>query len=322
MSKFSLSVYLNAYSDNCPSNNPSQNNFKWARDINSIIVNNPTNQANTVAPGETRSFFSGLRTLLQDGTTQYSIALAPLQTSVYALSWVGGAAPNFRTARNTGASSTTQVTAVVNGPIVTFTSTGGTPFNFAGSQVGDYVSIGSLFNVLNQGTFQIIGLTSTSFTVSIPTGVNEGPITLGSGFATQIQVFSAAGVQVGDTLVISGGFSLATQGSYIVTAVYANSIWFSSTSLLPIQGPITTQAITIYSNAKTLVYVESDQALHVILNNVDIGVIQPFVSPNAAQPSFPPTIVPGVFMLKSTIWSLSVTNNGINTANVYFAAIE
>lgn len=566
MSKFSLSVYLNAYSDAFPSNNPGMNNFKWNRDLNSIFVNNPTNLAAQVVPGKTLSLFSGMRTLLQDTTTQYSIGLAPLQTSIYALTWVGGTAPNFRTPRVTGADATTQVNVAVNGPIVTFTSspgtkasftglipgmilsvtltannvgsagnsivlagdgtssintlisnwntanpsnqvtltsgngtqvpdagtyasytgtplgastpvvitanvlgtngntvlltgngtstisalisawntanmsnqvtltsgdgtqipaggiaasytgeptgltspitltamntgtvgnsaaligdgtssidtlianfninnpsnmisltaglggqipvfgqvmnliggvnpavitlsgafdadivlTGGstaTPFNLisGGVVVGDNVIIGSNFNPLNQGTFQVIAVTSTSFTVENLTGVNEGPIVLGSGFASQISIFGSAGVQVGDTLVISGGFSAAIQGSYEITAVSAESVQFSSTSLLPSQGPVTTEAITIYSNAKTLVYIESDSILDVILNGVDIGQIEPFMISNAALPSLPQQAVPGIFMLKSTVWSLSVTNNGLNTANIYFAAVE
>jgi hypothetical protein len=566
MPKLSLSVYLNAYSDRHPSNAPDRNNFKWNRDINSCLVNNPTNQANAVAPGETLPIFSGMRTLLQDGTTQYSLALAPFQTSIYALSWVGGTAPNFRTPRTTGADATTQVNVSVNGPTVTFTSGLGTYASFTGQLpgmispvtitansigtvgnavvltgdgtstiatlianwntanpsnqvtltlgngaqipsagipaqytgtilgtatpvtitannngsagnsvllvgdgassisalisawnianpsnqitlsagdgtqiplggafafftgtpagcativtitadavgtngnnveligdgvssiaalianwnianpsnpvsltsgnggqvplsgtlidlatginpamvalaggvssslqlaggasatafnlltggvvVGDQVTIASNFNQLNQGTFQIIGVTANSFTVEIPTGTNEGPILLGSGFATQVAIFSSGGVQVGDTLVISGGFSLASQASYQVTAVFAESVQFSSTNVLPQEGPVMTEAIAIYSSAKTLVYIEADGPLNVILNGVDIGQIEPFVIPNAAQPSLPPEIVPGIFMLKSTIYSLSVQNNGLNVVNTYFAAVE
>lgn len=322
MSKLSLSVYLNAYSDAQPSNNPGMSNFKWNRDLNSIFVNNPTNLAASIAPGETRNLFSGLRTLTQDNTTEYSIDLKPLSTNTYVLSWATGAMPRFRLPRSTEADTTTQVTVVVNGPVVTFTSTGGTMFDLiAGSCiVGDYVSIAGPFNPLNQGTFKIIALTTTSFTVEILTGTNEGPITLVA--ISDIQIFGAAGVQVDDTLVISGGFSPATQGSYDVTAVYANSLEFFSSSLLPIESSILTEAITIYSDAKSLIYLESDSNLHVILNGMDIGQIEPFVIASASQPSFPAKIVPGIFMLKSTVWSLSVTNNGINSANMYFAAVE
>lgn len=567
MSKFSLSVYLNAYSDIFPSNAPGQNSFKWNRDLVSAFASNPISDGPlSVAPGETLNFFNGSRTLLQDNTTEYDLALAPLETSVYELSWASGTKPNFRTPRTTGADATTQVNVTVNGPVVTFTSSPGqyakfvgmipgmtssvtitanvlgtagnsvalvgdgsstisalisawntgnpgnavtltlgngaqipnaptfatfnglvnglsssvlltantagtignsislvgdgtsdistlitawnvanpsnqvtltsgtgtqipsagaaasytgtpvgvatpvtitsdsvgsqgnsvelladgissintlianwnisnpsntidlisgnglqiptfgdaiplsggsdagiidlggglaneidlsggatsTPFNLTGGGVvvGDYVAIGSNFNVLNQGTFQIIAVTATSFAVEIITGTNEGPIALGSSFATQIQIFSAAGVQVGDTLVISGGFSKASWGSYEITDVTAQSVEFSSSSALPQESSILTEAITIYSNAKSFVYIESDSVLDVILNTVDIGQIEPFLINNAALPSLPQKAVPGIFMLKSTIYSLSVTNNGLNTATVFFAAVE
>ena len=566
MSKFSLSVYLNAYSDAFPSNQPGQNNFKWNRDLNSVLVNNPTQIAAQVAPGETLSLFSGMRTLAQDVTTQYSLALAPNQTSIYALTAVAGTLPNFRTPRTTGADATTQVNVSVNGPLVTFTSspglyaqftgqlpgmtssvtitantlgtvgnavdivadgtssisalisawntanpgnqvtltsgvgaqipnaptfasfnglvdglgspvtvtantagtsgnsislvgdgtssvstlitawntanpgnqatltsgdgtqipsagvaasytgtptgcativtitattvgsagnsielladgtsslntlianwnianpsntislasgnglqipsfgatvtlTGGsdagvidlagglanafqlaggvtsTPFNLivGGVVVGDQVTIGNVFNPLNQGTFTVIAVTATSFSVEIISGTNEGPIALGASFASQVSICSAAGVQIGDTLVISGGFTAPILSSYEITAVSAESVQFSSTSLLPAEGPITTEAITIYSNAKSLVYIESDSTLDVILNTVDIGQIEPFMISNANLPSLPLTAIPGIFMLKSTIYSLAVTNNGINPANITFLAVE
>lgn len=569
MSKLSLSVYLNAYNDRNPSNNPGQNSFKWNRALNSVIVDNPDSLGPvSIAPGENRPLFSGMRTLLQDGTTQYSISLKPFSTTTYVLSAVGGTLPNFRTPRTTGADATTKINTSVNGPLETFTSitgtfasftgrlpgmlsnvtitanvvgaggnavvltgdgatsvnglisawnianpgntitltagngtqipnagffasftgtiagtstgvtitadnvgnignsveligdgvtsitglisawnianpsntitlatgdgtqipqgsasafytgvgsppsigfftpvtitaqtpgaagnaveligdgassvntlianwnianpsnmimltagnggqipdfgslftlaggidaakvdlTGGlsanmqfsggvnsTPLNIVGAQVGDYVTIGDQFSTDNQGTFKLIAFNATSFTIENPNAVIEGPITLGSGFASQIQIYSSTAVQVDDVLVISGGFSLATQGSYKISAVYANSVEFTSINPLPIEGPITTQAITIYSNAKTLIYIESDSTLSVIVNGVVVGNLEPFVVANAAQPSFPPTVVPGMFLLKSTVWSLAVQNNGLNSANVFFAAVE
>lgn len=321
MSKLSLSVYLNAYSDPTSSNAPGLNNFKWSRDLNSLPVSNPSSIPFTVAPGETKSIFSGVRSLAQDGTTQYSLALKPLTSNTYTLSAVAGTLPNFRTPRSTGADATTQVTAVTNGPIVTFTSTAGTNFNLSAVQVGDSVFLGNLFNQQNQGAWQIIAKTATSFTVENPMAVNEGPITLGSGFAAQVQIYSAAGVQVGDTLVISAGFSLASQGSYKVTAVYANSLEFYSTDVLPQESSILAQ-VAIYSNAKSFIYIEADSSLNVIVNGVNIGNILPFVVNSASLPSALQSVVPGVFMLNSTVYSLSVVNNGLNPSNAFFASVE
>lgn len=566
MTKFNFSIYLNAYEDRHPSNNPSLNNFKWNRDLNSLDVNNATNQSVVVAPGGLIPLFSGVRTLAQDLTTQYSLSLKPLTTNTYVLSWTGGTAPNFRTPRVFGADATSQLTSSVNGSVETFTSGPGTfaqfvgqitgmpspvtitantvgnvgnsvvltadgatdidglitawntlnpsnqvtlttgngsqipnaplfaafqgdgsgfptvvtltantagavgnsieligdgassinalisawnianpsnqvsltsgdgtqiptagakafytgvgsptpgisfpvtltcdsigqegndieligdgasslntlianwnsanptntlsltsglggqvplfgtlftlalglnpatiqlgggldanidlsggfsatVMNFSTVQVGDSVTLGSNFNFSNQGTFQVIKATATSFSIVNPDAVVEGPITLGSSFATQLQICSSGPVQVNDVVVISSGFSPVTLGSYEISAVYENSLEFVSTAVLPQEGPITTEVV-IYSSAKTLIYLESDSALDVIVNGVTVGAIQPFVAINARQPSLPPTIIPGPFLMKSIVWSLSVQNNGLNPANVYFAAIE
>jgi hypothetical protein len=331
MSKFSLSVYLNAYDDTRSTNAPSRSPINWSRDLQSILVSNPKSEDYTIAPGETRLLFSGVRTLLQDVTTEYSLSLVAFSTQTYQLSWASGTLPNFRTPRTTGADATTQVTTSINGPLVTFTSTGGTNFSFGSVIVGDYVTIGNLFNSANQGTFQIVAVTATSFTIANLLGVIEGPITLGAGFATQVQIYSAAGVQVGDTLVISSGFSPVTWGSYKITAVYAESLQFYSTAVLPQESSITTE-VAIYSNARSFIYLETDSTITISINgNATPTTVQPFPSVGCCNPGVGNGTtsgqsgngnVPGMLMLKSTIYSLSVTNNGIDPANVFLAAVE
>lgn len=400
MSKLSFSVYLNAYSDSNPSNNPSLSNFKWNREISCLPVANPDAHAFSLAPGETKSLFSGIRTLAQDNTTEYSIALKSLTTNTYVLSNSGGTAPNFRTPRSTGADATTQVSVAQNGPLLTFSSvsvavaafftgqivgmttdvtitastagaagnsialpadgtstvsvliatwntnnpsnqvaltTGdgsqiptsgtidlaggknaGTAFNLSGAQVGDTAFIAGPFNPSNQGFFKILSLTATSLTVENELGVPEGPLTLGSSFASDIEIYSAAGVQVGDTLQISGGFSIVSQASYPITAVYANSVEFYANNVIPVEGPILTEAIAIYSSAKQLVYFEADQNVAVSINGSAAGVVQPFV----LNQNSPFSVKPGVFMLKSVMYSMSVTNNSTNTANCFLASAE
>lgn len=329
MSKLSLSVFLNAYDDNASSNAPSRNPIKWARDLQSVIVDNPKSEDYTIAPGETRVLFSGTRTTNQDVTTQYSLTLKPLTTNTYVLSWVAGTKPDFRTPRVIGDNATTQVTVTLNGPVVTFTSTGGTLFSLGTVVVGDYATIGNLFNSSNQGTYQIISKTSTSFSVVNLSGVAEGPITLGAGFADQVQIYSAAGVQVGDTLVISSGFSPITWGSYDITAVYAESLEFYSTGLLPQESAVLNQ-IAIYSSAKSLVYLESDGKINVSINGLSFSTVEPFILSNCKNGTLSSGGVvgsslnnaPGMMLLKSTIFSLSVTNNGIEPAHVFLAAVE
>jgi hypothetical protein len=312
MSKLNLQVYLNAYSDSNSSNNPSQNNFKWLRDMNGLIVSDPQSIPVSLAPGETKSIFNAARSLSQDGSTQYSIALKPLVSNTYVLSWVSGTAPNFRTPRSTGADATTQVSVTLNGPLATFTSTGGTAFDFSSVQIGDQVVIGDEFNPGNQGIWTIIAKTSTSITVENELGFAEGPITLGSDFANQVQVFSAAGVQAGDTLNIVAGFSQATWGSYAITAVHANSLEFISVPVLPVESAITTQ-VAIYESAKKFVYLETDQPISMIVNGVENAEVRPFVINSSTSP--------GLFMRTDTIFSLSVTNDSLSPANIFLAFV-
>lgn len=191
-----------------------------------------------------------------------------------------------------------------------------TAFNLisGGVVVGDNVLIGNKFNPVNQGTFTIIAVTATSFSIVNQVGVPEGPILLGSGFASQVQIYSAAGVQVGDTLVISGGFSLATQGAYKVTAVTANYVQFYTTAILPLEGPIMTEAIAFYSAAKQLVYLEASQNCTVTINGSNSCQISPLIINNFMKP--------GIFMNTSTIYSLSVTNNSLNPAKLFLASAE
>lgn len=191
-----------------------------------------------------------------------------------------------------------------------------TAFNLisGGVVVGDNVLIGNAFNPLNQGTYTVIAVTATSFTVASQTGVAEGPILLGSGFASQVQIYSAAGIQIGDTLVISGGFSVATQGAYKVTAVTANYVQFYTTAILPLEGPIMTEAIAFYSAAKQLVYLEASQNCTVTLNGSNSCQISPLIINNFTKP--------GIFMNTSTIYSLSVTNNSLSSAKIFLASAE
>jgi len=313
-------VFLQAYegspSSPCSSNSPSRNNFKWTRE-NQSSISQALSETFQIAPGTSQTLFSGSVSLTQDGTTQYSLALAPFQTSIYQLTNTGGTAPTFRVLRTIGTDATTQVTTSVNGPILTYAFTGGTLPNLSSVQVGDNVLIGNDFNQFNQGMtgiWQIISKTSTSFSVVNPTGYVEGPITLGSGFANQIRIFSSAGVQVGDSVVISSGFSPVSWNTYQVTLVTDNYVQFSYLGSLPAESGITTE-VAVYDMAKTMVYLETDQSLTITLNGGNAG---PTVIPIVSNGS----VFPGMFLLNGNIYSMSVTNNSISTANVTLLSAE
>ena len=314
MNKLNLLLYLNAYADSNPSNNPSRSNFKWTRENNSLLVNNPSSLAFSLAPGETKTLFNGSRSLTQDNTTQYSLAILPGQTSTYQLSWVGGTAPGFRTGRMTGGNGTSQVATSLNGTVLTFTTIAGQQFNLinGGVQVGDIVQLGNVFNTNNQGQYPIIALTANSFSVVNPLGAIE-TVVLGSG--SQVDIFSAAGVQAGDALLISGGFSPVSQGTYIVSSVTDLYVQFTYTGVLPAEGPITTEDIAFYFDAQRLVYLESNQNVTMNINGNPGMSIMPIADCGCK-------VQPGVFLTMSIVYSMTVTNTSPNTASLFLASVE
>ena len=204
MSKLIMSLFLNAYDDVRPSNAPSRSPIKWARDIQSVLVNNPKSEDYTIDPGTTQIIFNSMRALLQDGTTEYSLALVPLSTTTYSLSWSGGTAPNFRTPRVLTTASTTQVTSSVNGPVetFTFTSTFATYASFTGMIPGMTTSV--TITATNIGTIGNSVILDADGTSSINTLIanwntaNPGnTIALTSGDGTQIPLIGVAATYSG-----------------------------------------------------------------------------------------------------------------------------
>lgn len=307
-------VFINSYQDtNAPVNSPLLSNFKWTREVDGIDVAKAFSNNYSIPSGQTQTLFDGTRTLNQDGTTQYT--LAPVGSNSYQLSWTGGASPDFRIPRNLVGDATTVVAVTVSGSVATFTSTGGTLWDLlsGGVSVGDQVTIGNAFAVSNRGTFQVLSVTPTSFSVSNPQAFSQFAVTLGISFASQVMICSAAGVQIGDYLNIFGGFSPASWGAYLVTAVQAESLTFYSAASLPNETIVTDQ-IVVYSAAKKLIYLEADQLTGVVVNGSAESNLVPFYDPDYVGPA--------ILLKTSAVWSLQVTNLSAQTANYYGAFLE
>lgn len=312
MSKMNILVYLNAYRDSNPSNNPSLSNFKWSREFQGLSAEKPQSIEFCLAPGESRTLFNGQRSLSSDNTTTYDIALK--SGSTYRLTHVSGAAPAFRTLRAISSDATTEVQVSVAGTIVTFTSIAGTAFNFGTTQVGDEALIGPAFNAANQGKFKIIGKTANSISVENSSGVAEASIILGAGFEDEVRVYSAAGVQKGDKIILGAGFSAITQATYEITGVQDNQVEFFASAVLPQETALLNPSVTIYSAAKKFVYMETDKKTGITVNGVAESSLEPFVESSGS--------FPGLYMKKSVMWSMVVTNNSTDMATYYFAGIE
>jgi len=314
MGKLNILAHLNAYKDSNPSNNPSLNSFKWTREIQGVSANKPQSIEFCLAPGESKTLFSGQRILTSDITTTLDLALKAGTTNTYQLKHSGGTAPAFRTLRIIGSDATTQVTVTISGSLVIFQATGGTIYSMTSVVVGDEVSIGSAFNSANRGRFKVLAKTSDSFTIENTSGVAEGPITLGASFVDEVRIYSAAGVQVGDKIKLSAGFSSLSQATYEVTGVQDNLVEFFSAGILPAELGLINPSVTIYSAAKSFFYLETDKPVDVEVNGITESKLEPFIDGNNS--------LPGILMKRSTAWSLIITNNGTDMANLFFASVE
>lgn len=319
MSKLNLLVHVNAYQDANATSNPSKNNVKWQRDVQGIDISEPSSQSISLAAGQSLTLFSGVVSNSADGTTTWDIALKAGTGNTYKISKNSGTSPAFRTARASGADATTQVTVTKNAKLLTFASAGGTALDLivGGVVVGDEVRIGSQFSAVNRGKFKILARTATSFTIENSSGVAQGPVTLGASFIEQISIFSAAGVQVGDKVDLSAGFSAVTLGTYEITDVSPDYLEVYSIESLPSETAISNSpaALSVYRNAKAFLYIESSQKLSLKINDS--------ATPNEIQPMQAGSdLIPGVFMSSSSMKSAEVTNLSSDVAQIFYVTAE
>lgn len=319
MSKLNLLVHLNAYQDQNPSNNPSMNNYKWNRDIQGIDIDEPESKSLSLPAGQSVTIFSGSVSNSADNTTTWDIALKSGTSNTYKISKSSGTSPAFRTQRSSAADATTQITVTKNATLVTLTSTGGTLLDLivGGVAVGDEVRIGTLFNTANRGKFKILARTATSLTIENNSGVAEGPITLGAGFAEQLDIFSSSGVQVSDKVDLVAGFSSVSFGSYDITDVSPDYIEIYSSKALPSESAISNSpsALIVYRSAKSFVYIESNKKLEVKIDGS--------ATPNSLEPmNAGTTLKPGIFMSSATIKSLEITNKSQDIAEIFYVTAE
>jgi hypothetical protein len=80
-----------------------------------------------------------------------------------------------------------------------------------------------------------------------------------------------------------------------------------------IQVPITTTSANLVSTPASFIYLESDVQVSVIYNGGTAMVLTPFQINGTTQPA--------VFFMAGPATSLTVTNSGTATANIFFASM-
>jgi len=331
MAQANLNVGSNAfaYSDTQKSSNPIRQNFNWQRSWTSLPVTNPQSQDFTIAPGATQVLFNGIDSITSDGTTAWTVTLNPLSNtvqSIYRFTWSGGTNPTLRTNRNltlTGQA----ITIAKNLDSSVNLSTGGGTF---GSVVaGDTVFLpgpttgdsSTVFNALNQGYWTVIAvLSSTSLQLVRPAGTtfqyqNETQ-TLGSN--GQLIAYSAAGVQVNDSVAIKSGFSAQTQGTYGLTAVTPGFFEVVSPTPLALESAITpgSTGLVFYNNAKRFIRLEADQNVAIQLNaSTDAStIISPIIAGDDENK--------GWFELWGSVYQITAINKSNSILNLQLFSVQ
>jgi hypothetical protein len=317
MQQLNLGLKLVVYSDSQTTTNPKLKDVDYDRQIAGVVTDGLfSKRYSNIAPGASVSVASTTRATSVNANTQWTVTL--VSDNTYRYRWTGGTDPVLRTVRAIGGDATTQWTVTINGPVVRYTASAGTAPSFGTVQVGDNLLIetGGPFNVVNTGLFVVLGTGSSYIEISNPSGVAEGPIltgTLVSGLPV-ISVFSNGPVEVGDEVRIKTTvpFNVSNVGAFKITRV--TSKYFDVQNPTPgyPEGPITTTdstGVIFYPSLYKWAFIESDQRVTVRFNDDTTDNVQ--VDPIVAG-----TDQPGILLMRGVVYSLSIVNRALVTANV------
>lgn len=321
-----------AYDDTTNSSRPERMYFSWSRNSKAISVKNPQGTSHAIPAGGSLLVFDGTRSTSIDNTTGFEMLLSPLVDSMgngsrYRFWWDSGQAPEFRTARSVPIGSKTVTVTVNSNRTVVFASEGG---DWSNAVVGDWIFIPSVstgdgaspFNDLNCGYWTVLSVAGggASVTAARLTGTDFTALAESVVVAneSQLQVFSADGVQIGDMVDISAGFSTPICKAYQVVAINPN--WFEVVSVSPLPtyeyAVPTTAGIAFYSAAKNFVRVEVDQEAAIQLNG-NAG-FHDRVSPLTAGDKS----AVGWAEKYGVVWSLTIVNRSSVTLNATVITAE
>lgn len=321
-----LSDLTLAFGDRSTATSPQKKFFDWQVDA-TVSVSNPKSEPYSVPAGQSLLLFSGVRTILADVTTEWMISLSSLASDRYRFTNSAGTAPGLRTARAVDLDAQTAVWTSNANLTATLVSDVG---SFSVAQVDDILfvpgtstgDVAGPFSSSNEGYWIIMSISANGSTVQLgrPTGTAFTAATETAALTDpdQIQVFSSAGVQVGDGVTVSAGFATAVLKSYNVVAV--NPYWFEvvSTSPLPVAATAIpgVSGIQFYSSAKCYVEMYADQECVLRLNGdtSDANRISPWQAGDINQL--------GRYVKSGPAWSATVVNKSQQELSVYLITAE
>jgi len=314
-----------AYCDQARTSNPQKTPINWGTSLINLPFENAGTLPVELPPGATQTVLNGTRSLTIDGTTVFSLISSPLSASRYRIFATGGTAPGFRTARAVTLNSIAVIVTVAANLTVSVAAQSGTPFSAI--VAGDQVFVPGLstgdpagpFNSLNEGWWTVLTASSTVLVLTRGTGAFSATSeTVTPTDDVSFFAFSPSGTQIGDTLRLSAGFVASALSSYEILAVTAG--WVEFQGLLPLANQTgiepTAAGVSIYTSAKRLLLIETDQEIVVQLNGgTDLSnVVTPILPGNCR--------FTGVFMKFGTVWQVTLINNSSATANVSVCSAE
>lgn len=325
MSILNLQLHSISFFDNKPSNNPMLRHFDLTYKLMGQKVDNPEQKIFLIPPQTFETIYDGTRANSINSLTEFDVTKPYIDKDIYRFTWNGvGANPAFRIDRNIGITTSTQFSVTVNGPIATFTLTAG-PFVTTNIQVGDILLILSNAgcSASNQGRYVILSKTTNSITVKNLDAVVE---TFTISDVDHFLIFSNGGSsnapQIKDTLLISGGFSQATWGSYEILEV--TPTWIEIAVGLPNGIPLQTNIaptpsnFVIYKKLKRFVLIATQSPISVRFN--DHAGDEVVVAPLDASYNSPE--LPGLLLKCGDFYKLTLNNNSIFPAQVLVATAE
>ena len=323
MSKFNVVTKWVAYDDTDITSNPAMSDFDWTETLDfDVAAVGSGSQPYTVLAGQTLAIFSSTVSTSVANDTEFDWALSALGGNTYRLTFSGvGTTPAFRTNRNLTNNGDSIVIALNSNATITMTGPAGA---FTGVVAGDTVFIPGTttgdtagpFSALNVGYWYVLTASTTVLQLRRPTGTafqaygETVPVTADS----QLMAFSAAGVQIGNTLSLSAGFSASLLKSFTITAVNPNWIEVFDTSALPVEETAvpTTSGFAIYGALRDFLKVRSDVQVVVQING-DTSLINT-IAPYQSQTAW--------FERSGPTWSLSMKNTSDTDATVRVFGVQ
>lgn len=313
--------------------NPNLRDFDWTRTYSAIACNNPSSDKIKIMPGQTVTLFDGSTSTLLDATSVMDLTL--VDSSVYKLEVTAGSS-GFRTARDTvGAYTTAQVT-VNNNSVASFNFDDAGGIDFAAVQIGDILRIAGekvydtspyAFTSLNSGLWTIIAVDSVNQILQCVRKAGcpfEGITEAVTGIAaSDVEIYTATGIQKGDKFEILNSFSSPTHRIYEVLDARPDAILFISTLPIPEEtsvaylDPIVNgESVIFFSDAKKMIYVEVDQDTVIRVNEdtTDANKVSPFEAGSSS--------LVGYYNKSGLVYKAEVVNKSVNTVNVLFFVAE